>query len=80
MDYFKVEDYDCPSCSWSLHVDRGVWEKFPHQPILDYIQSKVQEHTKQEHSFGLFASSEDLEKYISSPYIKWPQNPGEEKE
>jgi hypothetical protein len=76
VDYIEVEDYDCPSCSWSLHVDRGVWEKFPHQPILDYIQSKVQEHKRLAHDNKLFISAPNLESYINSPYIQWPKKSG----
>jgi hypothetical protein len=41
-DYTQIEDYDCPECTWSLHVEKTIWDKFDeHQMILDYIQQQV---------------------------------------
>ena len=78
-DYENVEDYDCPSCSWSLHVDKGVWERFDdHQVILEYIQQQVMIHAKQNHgvdkSQPLFPVSKDLNIYKNSPYVGYTQS------
>lgn len=45
MDYTQIENYDCPQCSWSLHVEKRVWKEIDnHQSILEYIQLQVQKH------------------------------------
>jgi hypothetical protein len=73
-DYTEVEDYDCPDCSWSLHIDKRVWNEFDnHQDILDYIQDKVLDHARQNHgvdkSKALFPVDKDLNIYKNSPFI-----------
>ena len=73
-DYTEVEDYDCPKCDWSLHVEKAIWNKFDdHQVILDYIQDKVLEHARQNHgvdkSKSLFPVDKDISIYKNSPYV-----------
>jgi hypothetical protein len=73
-DYTQVEDYDCPSCSWSLHIEKTVWNEFDnHQDILDYIQDKVTDHAKQNHGVdkgkALFPVDKDINTYKNSPYV-----------
>jgi hypothetical protein len=73
-DYTEVEDYDCPECDWSLHIDKRVWNEFDnHQDILDYIQDKVLEHARQNHgvdkSKSLFPVDKDISIYKNSPYV-----------
>jgi len=73
-DYTEVEDYDCPECDWSLHVEKGVWDKFDdHQPILDYIQDQVLSHARENHgvdkSKALFPVDKDTSIYKNSPYV-----------
>jgi hypothetical protein len=80
MNYTDIDSYDCPSCSWSLHVEKAVWNKFPHYQILQYIQSKVKAHAKNNHDNKMLASKDNIAKYISSPYLEWPGKSGEEKE
>lgn len=75
-DYTQIEDYDCPQCEWSLHVEKGVWKQFDdHQPILDYIQDQVLSHARQTHgvekSKALFPVDKDLNIYKNSPFIHY---------
>lgn len=73
-DYTQVENYDCPDCSWSLHIEKTVWNEFDnHQDILDYIQDKVLEHARINHgvdkSKALFPVDKDISIYKNNPYI-----------
>lgn len=65
-----VEDYDCPSCSWSLHVESRVWEDFPnhHEGILTYIEQSLQKHIDENHGnkVKMYNLSSSLEDYHSS--------------
>ena len=75
-DYTQIEDYDCPQCEWSLHVEKGVWNKFDdHQMILDYIQDQVLSHARQNHgvdkSKALFPVDKDISIYRNSPFIHY---------
>lgn len=80
IDYTQVEDYDCPECEWSLHIEKTVWTEFDnHQDILDYIQDKVVEHGKThgiDKNKPLFPVSKDISIYRSSPYVGYSK--GEE--
>ena len=50
IDYTQTEDYACPECTWSLHVEKTIWDEFDeHQMILDYIQQQVLNHVKTSH-------------------------------
>jgi len=75
-DYTEIEDYDCPQCEWSLHVEKGVWNKFDdHQVILDYIQDQVLSHARQTHgvdkSKALYPVDKDISIYKNSPFIHY---------
>jgi hypothetical protein len=79
-DYTEVEDYDCPECDWSLHIDKRVWNEFDnHQDILDYIQDKVLEHARQNHgvdkSKALFPVDKDISIYKNSKYVGYSASP-----
>lgn len=77
-DYTQIEDYDCPDCEWSLHVEKGVWNKFDdHQDILDYIQDRVLEHARThgvDKSKALFPVDKDISIYKNSPYVTHTQS------
>ena len=46
-DYTQIEDYDCPECDWSLHVEKRVWSEMDnHSLVIDYIQSEVRKHDR----------------------------------
>jgi ligand-binding sensor protein len=46
-DYTQIEDYDCPECDWSLHVEKRVWSEMDnHSLVIDYIQSEVKKHDR----------------------------------
>ena len=46
-DYTQIEDYDCPVCDWSLHVEKRVWSEVDdHSPVIEYILSEVKKHDK----------------------------------
>lgn len=72
-DYTQVENYDCPQCDWSLHVDMAVWNRFDdHQSILEYIQEQVIGHAKThgvQKSIPLFPVSKDIQLYKNCPYL-----------
>ena len=75
-DYTEIEDYDCPDCEWSLHIEKRVWIEFDnHQDILDYIQEKVVDHNK---TLGvkkeLFPIDKDITTYKESPYIEYTES------
>lgn len=64
MDYTEVEDYDCPRCEWSLHVEKRVWNDMEdHSLVLAYIQSQVSKHNK---THGV--DKETIQLYKQSPY------------
>lgn len=45
-DYTQIEDYDCPECAWSLHVEKRVWSETDNHPlVINYIQSEVKRHS-----------------------------------
>lgn len=72
IDYTQVENYDCPQCPWSLHIEKTVWKEFDnHQDILDYIKEKVNEHIKV-HGGGrnkLHPISNNISDYSNTPYV-----------
>ena len=75
-DYTEIEDYDCPQCEWSLHVEKAIWNKFDdHQVILDYIQDQVLSHARQTHgvdkSKALYPVDKDISIYKNSPFIHY---------
>lgn len=76
-DYTQVENYNCPQCEWSLHIEKAVWTKFDnHQEILDYIQDKVLEHSRNhgvDKSKPLFPVNKDISIYKNSPYLTHTQ-------
>lgn len=44
-DYSQIEDYDCPKCAWSLHVETRVWNEIDNHPlIINYIHKQVSNH------------------------------------
>ena len=46
-DYTQIEDYDCPECDWSLHVEKRVWSEMDnHSLVINYIQSEVKKHDR----------------------------------
>ena len=46
-DYTQIEDYDCPKCKWSLHVEKRVWNEIDnHSLVITYIQLQVKNHDK----------------------------------
>ena len=46
-DYTQIEDYDCPECKWSLHVEKRVWNEIDdHTLVINYIQTQVRNHSK----------------------------------
>ena len=46
-DYTQIEDYDCPECAWSLHVEKRVWSEIEdHSLVINYIDTQVKNHYK----------------------------------
>ena len=77
-DYTEIEDYDCPKCSWSLHIDKHVWQEFDnHQDILDYIKDKVNDHANQIHGGRnkLHPVSNNIQDYSNTPYVGHSASP-----
>ena len=74
-NYTEVEDYDCSACDWSLHVEKGMWEKFPnqHQEILDYIHQSIDTHIKESHGVKntkhMYPIDKDINTYKQTPYV-----------
>lgn len=72
VDYTQTEDYNCPECPWSLHVEKTVWETFPdHQIILDYIQEQITGHIKTHgvEKQRLHPLNKDISIYKNTPYV-----------
>ena len=45
--YTQIEDYDCPECAWSLHVEKRVWSEIEdHSLVINYIDTQVKNHYK----------------------------------
>ena len=64
-DYTQIEDYDCPQCKWSLHVEKRVWNEIDdHTLVINYIQTQVRNHNKT-HTPKLYNTSDIGE----SPYF-----------
>ena len=46
-DYTQIENYDCPECEWSLHVEKRVWSQIEdHSLVINYIHTQVSNHDK----------------------------------
>lgn len=68
IDYTQIEDYDCPDCTWSIHVDKRVWQDVEdHSLVLAYIQSQVKNHNQ---THGV-KKDIDLSPYNTSPYVQY---------
>lgn len=67
MDYTDQESYDCPVCSWSLRVNKGVWSVAQHSTILTYIHNKVREHALTHEHFEI-----EITRYVS-PYLTFSE-------
>jgi hypothetical protein len=78
IDYTQIENYDCPQCEWSLHIEKTVWTEFSnHQDILDYIKDKVNEHIKV-HGGGrnkLHPITNNITDYSNTPYVGYSASP-----
>jgi hypothetical protein len=65
-DYTQIEDFDCPQCPWSLHIEKRVWNEIDdHSLVINYIETMVRDHNK---IHGNKAVSRDLKDYIT-PYV-----------
>jgi hypothetical protein len=75
-DYTEIEDYYCPDCEWSLHIEKTVWTQFDnHQDILDYIQDKIVAHAQThgvERKSYLYNPS--TIQYTDNPYITYTED------
>lgn len=76
MDYTQTEDYDCPDCSWSLHVEKRVWDEVDdHSLVIAYIESQVFKHS-QNHRVQkeLYPIDKDITTYKDSPYVGYTES------
>ena len=65
MNYTQIEDYDCPQCEWSLHVEKRVWNEIDdHSLVINYIQTQVKNHHKIHESKPSYPSD-----IANSPYL-----------
>lgn len=65
MNYTQIEDYDCPECEWSLHVEKRVWNEIDdHSLVINYIQLQVRNHNKIHESKPSYPSD-----IANSPYL-----------
>lgn len=46
MDYTEIEHYDCPNCTWSMHVGKQVWDQALPSLVIAYIEIELDKHEK----------------------------------
>lgn len=70
IDYTQIEDYDCPDCTWSIHVEKRVWDEVEdHSLVIAYIQSQVKNHNA---THGVKKNTSiDYSLYNKSPYVHY---------
>ncbi len=63
ISYQSIKDFDCPLCSWQLHVEKNVWDDFPshHEDIFRYIELKLNAHARDDHGVFNVNSLSNLE-------------------